>query len=79
MTREEKRELMSIPVWTLAQMMAYLGIKSRTTGEKVKKKAFEKFGGQTSYGNQYVRRDAILDMLGTNASKEREVLKDEGD
>ena len=75
----EKKELMSIPVWTLNQMMRYLGIKSRTTGEKVKKRAFEEFNGKTNYGTQYVRRDAILAMLDTSAERELEILENERD
>lgn len=73
---EEKVELLTTPAWSLKQLMDYLGIKSRTTGARVKERAFNEYNGRVPYGNQYVRRDAILAMYGTTYEKEMEILNE---
>jgi hypothetical protein len=72
-----KIELLSTPVWSLKDLMEYLGVKSKTTGIKIKERAFKEHNGAVPYGSRYVKRDAILALLGTNAKKELEIIYDE--
>lgn len=72
-----KIELLSTPVWSLKDLIEYLGVKSKTTGIKIKERAHKEFDGRVPYGNQYVKRDAILALLGTTAKKELEIIYDE--
>lgn len=76
MTISEKVELLTTPAWSLKQLMGYLDIKSRATGIKLKEKAINQYGGSVPYGHQYVKRDAILEMLGTDYKRELEVLNE---
>ena len=73
-TIEDKLELLTYPAWSTSQLMAYLGIKSRTTASKVKSKAIKDYNGYVPYGSQYVKRDAILEMLGTDVEHEKNKL-----
>lgn len=74
MTIENKLELLSTPVWTIKQIMDYTGIKSRTTATRLKERAFLKHDGKVEYGTQFVKRDAILKLLGTTIQRESEVI-----
>lgn len=76
MTAENKLDLLSTPVWTIKQVMEYTGIKSRTTATRLKEKTFKKYDGKVEYGNQYVKRDAILQILGTSIKRESEVINE---
>lgn len=76
MTIQEKIDLLSKPIWSLKELMDYFGIKSRTTGIRVKNQAFMEHYGATPYGHQYVRREAILAVYGVNASEETKKLKE---
>lgn len=76
MNAYERISLLTKPVWTLKEMMAYLAIASRTTGEKIKSTLFKSYEGQTEYGSKYVKRDALLTYLGTNVKREMEVLNE---
>lgn len=76
MRAEERKDLLTIPVWSISDLMNYLNIKSRTTASKLKDIARVKFGGAVVYGTQYVQRDAILRMCGTNLKNEMETLNE---
>lgn len=71
---ENKLELLTYPAWSTSQLMMYLGIKSRTTATKVKSRAIKEFDGSVPYGSQYVKRDAVLKMFGTDVVNETNKL-----
>lgn len=73
---EDKLEILTTPAWSLKQLMSYLGIKSRTTASRIKERAIKEYNGSVPYGNQYVKRDAILEMYGTTYEKETEILNE---
>ena len=72
-----KQELLSTPVWGLKDLMDYLGVKSKTTGIKIKERAHKEFNGRVPYGSRYVKRDAILSLIGTTAKHELEIINEE--
>ena len=72
--KEEKIELLGLPIWNVKQVMAYSGVKSRTTASKIKSRATKDFNGSVPYGSQYVKRDAVLSLFGTDVKTEMNKL-----
>ena len=77
MTVRDKIDLLTTPVWTLKQLMDYTGIKSRTTGIRFRERAFKEHDGRVPYGNQFVKRDAVLAILGITAEEELKKLTED--
>lgn len=73
---KDKIKLLSTPIWSLQQLMSYLDVKSRTTGIKIKKKAFDEYDGKTDWGTKFVKRDSIMAMLETTAEREIKILNE---
>ncbi len=71
---KNKLELLSKPVWTYRDIMAYYGY-SKPTAIKAKNTAIKAYNGKVSYGNQYATIDSILELFGTNRITEIEKLK----
>lgn len=71
---KNKLELLSKPVWTYRDIMAYYGY-SKPTAIKAKNTAIKAYNGKVSYGNQYATIDSVLELFGTNRITEIEKLK----
>lgn len=69
---KKKIELLTTPVWSTKDIMAYFQI-SKTTAYTYKNKVIDKYG-VASYGSKYVNRDYILEIFETTAEKELKSL-----
>lgn len=69
-----KKDLLRLPIWNYKDLMQFLGCK-KTKAYEVIAIVKKHFNGETSFSSSYVKRDSVLNYLGT--SIEREIYIDE--
>ena len=69
-----KQELLLTPVWTYKDICEYVGCKT-TKAIELKKVAISQFGGAVKYLPNMVKRNAVLEMLGTSFDIEIKALE----
>ena len=69
-----RQDLLLKPVWTYKDICDYIGCKT-TKAIELKKVAITQFGGAVKYLPNCVKRNAVLEMLGTTFDIEVKALE----
>lgn len=64
-----KKDLLKSPIWTYKAVMEYIGCK-RTKAFEIMKKVKRFYNGAVPDLNEYVKRDALLNYLGSSIERE---------
>lgn len=71
-----KEELLLSPVWSYKHICEYVGCKT-TKAIELKKIAVKQFGGAVKYLPNMVKRNAVLELLGTTFDTEIKAIRKE--
>lgn len=69
-----KQEMLEMPVWTFRQVMEYCGVK-RSKAYEIIKVCKEKLNGTVRFNPHGVKRNSVLEYMGTSIEQEAYVLK----
>ena len=72
-TNLTKQELLETPAWTYKDVMLYCGVKKSKAFEIIKV-CKEKLNGSVRFEKHLVKRDSVLEYMGTDIERERYVL-----
>lgn len=70
---EQKKDLLSKPVWSYKDIMDYREC-SKATAISIKKRAIKEKNGGVEYGDNLVKTDSVLALYGTSRQSELEIL-----
>ena len=73
-----KEELLLTPVWSNKHICEYVGCKT-TKAIELKKIAITQFGGAVKFLPNMVKRNAVLELLGTSFDNEIKAIRKEND
>ena len=74
----DRRELLLTPVWSYKHICEYVGCKT-TKAIELKNIAVKQFGGAVKYLPNMVKRNAVLELLGTTFDNEIKAIRKEND
>lgn len=74
MTIEERKELLGKPAWNYKHLMLYTGYK-KSKCFLIMKLVKKQFNGKVTFNPHVVKRDSVLEFLGTSIERERYVIK----
>ena len=69
-----KKELLTMPAWTYREVMAYCGVKKSKAFE-IMKLCKEKLNGTVLFNKHAVKRNSVLEYMGTSLEQESYVLQ----
>lgn len=69
-----KKELLEMPVWTYKEVMLYCNVKKSKAYEIIKT-CKEKLNGSVRFNTHGVKRNSVLEYMGTSIEQEAYVLK----
>ena len=70
----KRRELLLKPIWSYKDICEYVGCKT-TKAIELKKIAITQFGGAVKYLPNMVKRNAVLELLGTTFDTEIKAIE----
>ena len=73
-----RQELLLKPIWSYKDICEYVGCKT-TKAIELKKLAITQFGGAVKYLPNMVKRNAVLELLGTTFDIEVKAIRKEND
>ena len=69
-----KKDLLEMPVWSYKEVMFYCGVKKSKAYEIIKV-CKDKLNGAVRFNDHAVKRDSVLEYMGTDIEREAYVLK----